>query len=110
MRLRHEALGWLGSDACQARWAGGGSRAANGQRTCWAVKGSAPCDAMALGSAGGCGWRAGACASPASSAWVRHQAQGVCVSSLCSSLAAELVANAFTSPAVAEAVALRTSS
>ena len=71
-----------GADACQARWAGGGSRAANGQRTCWAVKGSAPCGAMAPGSAGGCGWRAGACASPASSAWVRHQTQVVCVSSL----------------------------
>lgn len=74
------------------------------------MKGSALCGAMALGSAGSCGWRAGACASPASSAWVRHQAQVVCVSSLCSSLAAELVANASTSPAVAEAVALRTSS
>ena len=36
----------------------------------------------ALGSVGTCGWRAGACASPASSAWVRHHAQVVCVSSL----------------------------
>ena len=35
---------------------------------------------MAPGSAGTCGGRAGACASPASSAWVRHQAQGgVCL-------------------------------
>ena len=76
------SAGWLEPDACQARWAGGGSRAANGQRTCWAVKGPALCGAMVLGSAGECGWRAGTCARPASSAWVRHQAQVACISSL----------------------------
>ena len=80
----------------QAHWAGGGSLAANGQRTRWAVKEATPCGRAMWGSVGGgCGLVA-AWASPASSACVRHQAQGACVSAPCGSslFALKLVASA----------------